>query len=114
MAQGPYGGGGMAGGTGRFAQQGGPRGFAPQGAPPAAPAPKKKGKAAFPPLKGKRGIFDFQVSIANQEEFLCMPPNFLGLDDSSKSDCVMWKGSRVHYTVKCTSGGGAEVHIELE
>lgn len=65
----------------------------------------------FEPLDGVEDRFE--TTIHNQEGFKCMAPNFFGLDDRTKSDCVMWKGSTVDYLVKRAKGGQvAEIRVE--
>jgi len=59
--------------------------------------------------------FAQQVNIRNSEEFVCMAPSLMGFDDDSRSDCVMWKGSRVNYRVERGEGAGrAEVSVEMD
>jgi hypothetical protein len=73
--------------------------------------------AILPPLEGVKDLFE--VSVSDNDEFVCMVPNFLGLDDDDKSDCVQWKGSGaeriIRYDVeRKNEQGGARVIVELK
>lgn len=67
----------------------------------------------FPPLTGVKEYGE--LDIRNTDNFKCMPPNFMGFDDDTKTDCVMWKGSKTHYYVERVSGKKkGRVAIEME
>ncbi len=67
----------------------------------------------FKPLDEAHGDA-FTVSINNQEGFKCMAPNFFGIGDNSRSDCVMWKGPSVAYLVERASIGTMKAEIRVE
>jgi hypothetical protein len=75
------------------------------------------GKAFLPPLEGVKD--GFSISVSRNDGFTCMAPNFLGLDDDDKSDCVQWKGSGadriIRYDVERKNAeGGARVIVEFK
>jgi hypothetical protein len=73
--------------------------------------------AILPPLEAVKDVFE--VSVSNNDEFVCMAPNFLGFDDDDQSDCVQWKGSGseriIRYDVaRKNEQGGARVIVEFK
>ncbi|MFO0554463.1 MAG: hypothetical protein U0271_39135 [Polyangiaceae bacterium] len=77
------------------------------------PDEAKKPKKTFPPLKKPVGLPE--INLTKNDGFACMAPNFMGFDDDKMTDCVMWKGGRVHYYVERVAGSKrGRVSIELK
>lgn len=73
-------------------------------------------RPSLPSIEGAGS--EFTVNIQNTEGFKCMAPNFFGLDDRNRSDCVMWRGTGANLAVRyeimrrTPMGGQAKVSVE--
>jgi len=74
----------------------------------------RKPDVRFHPLE-QEDLNRIKLSNEDSDDFACMAPNFLGIEDTERNDCVIWKGRRVHYYVERTNGSKRGiVAIELE